>query len=218
MNIFKKAVYYTVKNFISLYMSAFIEFKVWGRENIPEGARLYCSNHFSSTDPFFALTIMKEPVHMVVGPGFSVPIFRHILKAGEQINALPQHRHNVLLNAVKYLNKGESVYIFPEGDLNDQNKLRDFYPGLAKIHLMTNIPIIPIGIIAPKRYVKEKDVNIKIGEVIHKTLIVSSGKYYANIGKPVTFNKNLTTEEISQQMKEIIEALINDIKINKFWE
>lgn len=224
MHWFRKRMYKLFRGGIKLYLKTFLEFKVWGREHIPAGPKIYCSNHFSSTDPFFSIAIMKEPVHMIIGPGFSVPVFKSVLKFAEQINALPENRKEVIPQAVEYLRRGESVYIFPEGDLNDQLTLKKFYSGLARIYLEEPVPIVPIGIISPRRYVKEKDVNIKVGESVHKTLTVMTGKYYANIGKPMLFRELEELEDqleavdrITEASKEAVRELIEDIKINKFW-
>jgi len=219
MNIISKTVYNIVKSFIKGYLRTFMDFRVWGKENINfSGPKIYCSNHFSSTDPFFVITIMDEPVHMVVGPGFSVPLFRKILKWGEQINALPDHRKYVVKNAVECLKKGESIYIFPEGDLNDQISLRDFYTGIAKIYLAYPCPIIPVAIISPKSHVKEKKPSLKVDGQVYKTKLVLSGSYYVNIGKPVSFPLNMGEYEITKSVKEEIERLILDIKLNRVWE
>lgn len=224
MNIIGKFGYNIIKSFIRFYLKIFLEFKVWGKSNIIEGPKIFCSNHFSSTDPFFVITLMKEPVHMIIGPGFNVPFFRKILKMGEQINALPGNRKNVISTAVNYLRKNESIYIFPEGDLNDQKDFLKFYSGLARIYLEYPVPIIPIGIVSPIRYVKEKESNIKVGEATYKTLTVLTGKYYANIGQQLFFsdynygdNKDDAIEMIMKAVKNSIENLVKDIKMNKFW-
>jgi 1-acyl-sn-glycerol-3-phosphate acyltransferase len=224
MHWFRRGLYNFFKISIKLYLTAFLEFKVWGKENIPEGPKIFCSNHFSSTDPFYMITIMDEPIHMIIGPGFSVPFFKHVLKIGKQINALYENRNKVIPTAIDYLRKNESIYIFPEGDLNDQKILKDFYSGMARIYLSHPVPIIPIGIISPIRYVKEKEKNIKIGETVYKTFTVLTGKFYANIGKPLTFPKigktGLTpeaVEKVTKSVKKVIELLIRDIKVNKFW-
>jgi 1-acyl-sn-glycerol-3-phosphate acyltransferase len=224
MHWLRMSFYNIIKYSIKLYLKTFLEFKVWGKENIPEGPKIFCSNHFSSTDPFYMITIMDEPIHMIIGPGFSVPIFRHVLKMGKQINALDENRKRVVGTAVDYLKNGESIYIFPEGDLNDQKLLGTFYPGMARIYLTHPVPIIPIGIISPIRYVKEKERNIRIGETIYRTLTVLTGKFYANIGKPLMFPKaekeGLTSdsiERVTSDVKKRIGMLIRDIKINKFW-
>lgn len=219
MNFITRSIYNIVKFSIKGYLGLFMDFRVWGRENILfDGPKIYCSNHFSSTDPFFVITLMDEPVHMVIGPGFSVPVFRKILKWGEQINALLEHRKSVVKKSVEYLKKGESIYIFPEGDLNDQISLREFYTGVAKIYLEHPSPIIPIGIISPKTYVKDKKISITIGDQKYKTKTVLAGSYYANIGKPMNFPLEMSEKEITQKVKEEIENLIVDIKLNKFWE
>ncbi|MCX7820994.1 MAG: 1-acyl-sn-glycerol-3-phosphate acyltransferase [Brevinematales bacterium] len=219
MNIISRSVYEVIKFAVKSYLDVFMEFKVWGKENIDfPGPKIYCSNHFSSTDPFFVITLMKEPVHMIIGPGFSVPIFKTILKWGEQINALSIHRKTVVDKAVKFLEKGESVYIFPEGDLNDQSNLMKFYTGVAKIYLRYHCPVVPIGLAAPKSHVKEKSPSIKVEGKIFKTKTVLSGKYFANIGKPLYFSNEQSEEEITEIIKKQIENLISDLKTNKFWE
>ncbi len=219
MNIISRSVYEFIKFAVKSYLDVFMEFKVWGKENIDFlGPKIYCSNHFSSTDPFFVITLMREPVHMIIGPGFSVPIFKTILKWGEQINALSIHRKTVVDKAVKFLEKGESVYIFPEGDLNDQTNLMKFYTGVAKIYLRYHCPVVPIGLAAPKSHVKEKFPFMKVEGKIFKTKTVLSGKYFANIGKPLYFSPEQTEEEITDIIKKQIENLITDLKTNKFWE
>ncbi len=224
MKWFPKLVYNIIKSGIKTYLDTFLEFKVWGKENIPEGPNIYCSNHFSSTDPFFVITLMKEPVHMVIGPGFSVPVVKHILRSGEQINALPENRQKVIPHAVEFLKQGESIYIFPEGDLNDQQEFLKFYTGMARIYMECPVNIIPIGIVSPRRYVKDKESNIKVGETVYRTLAVFAGKYFANIGKPLRFeelekspDKENSVNYITEYVRKAIEELITDIKVNKFW-
>lgn len=214
-----KGLYYIFRSAISFYLKTFLEFKVWGKEKIPEGAKIFCSNHISSSDPAFVLTLMDEHVHMVIGPGFKIPVLRFFLRKMEHINALEENRKNVITEAAEYLKKGESVYIFPEGTLNDQNELLEFYHGMAKIQKASGAPVVPIGIVAPKRYVKENKVNIKIGETVHKTMLIMTGKYYANIGDELKFSdREYDIEEITQTVKGKVEELIDDIKMNKFWE
>ncbi|MFN4216165.1 MAG: lysophospholipid acyltransferase family protein [Brevinematales bacterium] len=214
-----RSIYEVYRTVIRAYLRTFVEFQVWGEENLTEAGCpcIYCSNHFSSTDPFFVITLMKEPVHMVIGPGFSVPIVKHFLKWIEQINALPEHRKNVIPRAVEYLSKGESLYIFPEGDLNNQIEFRQFYHGLAKIYKAKPTPIVPIGIISPRSHVKRKSATIQVGEQQYETLTVLSGKYYANIGKPMHFSTETPIEEITEQVRKQLEYLVWDIKVNKFW-
>jgi len=224
MNWIQKLSYNIFKSVIKIYLYNFLEFKIWGKSNIPPGPKIFCSNHFSSTDPFYVMTIMDEPIHMIIGPAFSVPFFKIILKFGKQINAMPELKDEVIPTAIKYLKNNESIYIFPEGDLGDQKSLGYFYSGIARIYLQNPVPIIPIGILSPIRYVKEAERTMKIDNKISKISTVLTGKYYVNIGKPLRFpsleNTSYThddTELITSTIKQEIEMLINDIKTNKFW-
>jgi 1-acyl-sn-glycerol-3-phosphate acyltransferase len=225
MNIFIRLGYKAVRGITKAYLKTFNEFRVWGAENIPPGPKIFCSNHFSSADPFFAITLMKEPVHMVIGPGFTVPVFRHILKAGEQINASPDYRKEVTAKAAEFLRRGEAVYIFPEGELNDQQGLRKFYAGLARIYRQCPVPIVPIGMVSPRRYVKWSEPVA--GKMQNESLVFAFKKYYANIGEPLEFlaetevleagAAKAAEERITDAVRGRIEALIYDIKVNKFW-
>ena len=187
MKLWKRIVYNLIRTGIRLNLSLFYDFRVWGSENIPaEGPRIYCSNHFSSSDPGFVITLMKEPVHMIIGSAFGIPGVSLLLHAGEQINAFDEEaRKNVIPEAVKYLKRGESVYIFPEGDIGDQQELRKFFTGIARIYLECPAPVIPIGLISPRRNVSDRDVTVH--EVLFHQLRVVSKNYYANIGPSLHF-------------------------------
>src|SRR3990172_1978533 len=119
MNGFKRAILYSCRYPIMVYRRLFLDLHVWGRENIPEGPKIYVTNHVTSTDPFWVLPEFTEPVHIVIGPGYNLPWVAKVLDAFEQINCMPAHRNTVVKKAVTYLQRGEAVYTAPEGDLQD---------------------------------------------------------------------------------------------------
>ena len=222
MNVLSGAIYRIIRFGYKAYLRIFFDFACWGRENIPPGPKIFCSNHFSSSDPFFAITLIDEPVHMVLGAAYGFPVLPFFLDAGEQINASGDARSDVVPKAVKYLRRGESVYIFPEGDLNDQVELRSFYRGLAKIYFECPVPIVPIGLVAPRRNVKSRDVHVR--EVLYHRLVVASRHYYANIGEAMLCedleslpDRKEAENELTGRVRDGIQRLILDIKENKFW-
>lgn len=198
------------------------DFQVWQETPLPEGPKIFCSNHFSSSDAHFVLTLMKDPLHMVIGPGFGTPIIKHYLRWTEQIPALTkEERSQVVERAVSYLQEGDSIYIFPEGKLNTVEKLDTFHAGLARMYLACPVPIIPIGLIAPKRRIRRKH-----SQVAGHEMTVVSKNYYANIGAPMSFEAELTLSatdataaehNIMDSVKTEVARLIDDIKTNKFW-
>ncbi|MFA6688907.1 MAG: lysophospholipid acyltransferase family protein [Sphaerochaetaceae bacterium] len=216
---FLHGIYRTI---IRLTLQLHYDFQVWRENDLPQGPKLYCSNHFSSSDAHFVTTLMPENLHMVIGPGFGIPIVGKFLRWTEQIPALtPEDKRQVVDTAVGYLEGGDSVYIFPEGRLNTIEQLDVFRGGLARIYLKHPVPVIPIGLIAPKRRVRRKK-----SQVAGREMTVVSKNYYANIGKPMEFPQALevakTDPKLAEAMimdavKQEVSRLIDDIKTNKFW-
>ncbi len=216
---FLHGVYRTI---IRLILQLNYDFQVWQETELPPGPKIYCSNHFSSSDANFVTTLMPEPLHMVIGPGFGIPVVGSFLHWTEQIPALTnEDKHQVVDCAVEYLKQGDSVYIFPEGRLNTIEQLDIFRAGLARIYLKNPVPVVPIGLIAPKRRVRRKQ-----SQVAGREMTVVSKNYYANIGEPMEFPEALEVsktdpkraeEMIMEAVKSEVSRLIADIKTNKFW-
>ncbi len=198
------------------------DFCVWKEEELPPGPKIFCSNHFSSSDVHFVTTLTKDVLHVVIGRGYGIPVVRVFLGWMEQIRALTKEdRRTVVDNAVSYLRQGDSVFIFPEGVLNEQRELMPFHAGVARIYLRDPVPIIPIGLIAPRRRVRSK-FSLAAG----RDMTVVSKNYYANIGRPMEFPQALELAKSDQQaaermicqaLQEEVQRLIDDIKHNKFW-
>ncbi len=198
------------------------DFCVWKEEDFPPGPKIFCSNHFSSSDVHFVTTLSKQPLHMVIGPAFSIKFIKNFLYWSEQIPALSRDdKNNVVKNAVKYLKEGDNVYIFPEGRLNTQEELDIFRAGIARIYLEYPVPIIPIGLIAPKRRVRDKH-----SPAARRKVTVVNKNYYANIGKALLFTEEeeiakkdpkLAEKLILEKLRDKISFLIKDVKTNKFW-
>jgi 1-acyl-sn-glycerol-3-phosphate acyltransferase len=215
-----KLLYEIYRKTVKIILQLFYDFQVWKQGPLPDGPKIYCSNHFSSSDAQFVTTLMKEPIHMVIGSAFAVPVVRTFLKATEQISAYTkEERARVVETAASYLKNGESVYIFPEGDLNSLTEMRKFYLGMAKIYLACPSPIVPIGLIAPKRRVKKKE--IQLNRVIMRQMTIVSRNYYAHIGQAMEFPEALEQKDpagyITDAVKERISELIVEIKTEKFW-
>lgn len=207
---------------VRIFLSLRFDFYTWKSDPLPPGPKIFCSNHFSSSDAHFVTTLMEDNLHMVIGPGYNVPVLKHYLNACEQIPAFTkEQRALVVQKATAYLKEGDSIYIFPEGKLNTHQQLLEFKKGIARIYLAYPCPVIPIGLIAPQRRIKRKNSQLAGHE-----MTVVSRNYYANIGIPMQFkaeemlsatDKEAAESLITDKIKDEIEFLIEDIKKNKFW-
>lgn len=223
MNLFPRILYGMYRNSVKLYQRLFIETHVWGRDRIPPGPKIFVGNHISSHDGFWFTPTVTEPVHYVIGPGYDSWIGAKFLNAFESINALSPDAHTVVEQSVKYLNKGEAVAIAPEGDLNETFSLGRFMPGVARIYLASRVPIVPFALLAPRRCLSE---NPKKRQVInghvYRMVNVRRGPYCVSFGKPwsPTYDGLSETKQIvriTRELRDRIESLVEDMRINKFW-
>lgn len=223
MNYIKRAIYSSLVFPARIWQHLFLNLHVWGRENIPKGPKIFVSNHIASTDPHWLTLVFNEPVHWVIGPGYQTKIMTRILDFMEHINAMPEHRKTVAKNAAVYLNRGESVYIAPEGDIQEPFQLGKFYPGVAKIYRAASKPIVPIALAAPKHAMRNYSNNMVVDGRIYRTVTVLRGPFLINIGEPMMpdipdGSETTQNEQITQIVKERIESLLEDIRLNKFWQ
>ena len=204
----KRLLYELQRSCIRLYCNSFIDFRVYGKNNIPPGPKIFYSNHLCSYDPLYASIIMHDPIHMILKDGFNIPIIRKLLSFTEQINALPKERSNVVNLAVSYLNKGQSIYIFPEGSLTkNPNKLNTFYAGIARIAQQHNAAIIPIALYALDRDMKIKKSSRFQQNRDDQTKTILTGRYSAQVGKSVNIT-NTQKKDIKLTLNKLEEELL----------
>lgn len=221
MNLVKRMIYKCIVAGVKTCIWLFLDLRVWGRENIPKGSKIFVINHISSHDIIFAL-IFGELLHIVIGPGYKNPFVARLFDAFEQINSMPSHRNTVVDEAVKYLNRGESVYMAPEGDFQDQFKLGRFHSGVARMYRKSGAPIIPMAMLAPKSSFREVPGTTEVDGRTYRNKIVWKGPYCINIGEPFYPEIPEGTEHeqdqaILDQLKQRLEFLIHDARVNKFW-
>ena len=218
MNYLRSLVYRSFVLGCRVYRKAFLDVRVLGRENIPKGPKIFITNHITSTDPYWVLPVFPEPVHVIIGPGYQSKALARVLDYLEQINAMPDHRHTVVDEAVKYLQRGESVYTAPEGDIQDQFQLGRFYPGAARIYRRTLAPIVPIALVAPPcSLVEFPRLAMSVEGRTYRAAFVLRGRYDIAVGEPLrprlrddvdekTDDERIMSE-IRQRMAELIDGV-----------
>ena len=129
--------------------------RVEGAENVPdEGGFILCSNHVSARDPIYlALRLKKRQLHfMAKAELFRVKPLGALIRA---LGAFPVDRHNSDLNAIrtalKLLNDGHGLAIFPQGTRSRDNSPTPMLNGVSMIALRAGKPVIPAYIGGPYR-------------------------------------------------------------------
>ena len=157
---------------IYLILKFFVHYKVEGQENLKgleEGAVIFASNHASYIDgPVSAVAMPRHgfvpkrffPVRFLVAKEYfglkgQFPFPISILAAiFVRINgSIPIKRkldglHKDLEEAIKALEIGSKIWIYPEGRItSDGNLIRPGKKGVVYLHQQTHAPIVPVGLI-----------------------------------------------------------------------
>ena len=206
---------------LRLYQRVFMDFHLYGRALIPPGPKIYVCNHITTTDPYWMLPAVAEPVHIVVGPAYHSKAAAWVLDRLGQINATPEHRSTAVAHAVDLLRRGESVLVAPEGDIQPTFQLGRFYPGAARMYRQTEVPIIPMALHAPRPNMwRCRWLDMQVEGRTYRGLLAMQGLYCINIGEPMFPPVSDTggpdeDAAIMDAIKSRIRSLIDDICTNK---
>src|SRR5262247_1376716 len=121
-----------------------------GVENVPEeGAVIIAGNHPSYLDPLLVgLPIRRTIRFMAWDALFKVPLLGQVIKA---VGAFPVDIRKgrgeaAYREALRVLESGEALGVFPEGQRSDQAAMGDLRAGVARLAIETGAPIVPVTI------------------------------------------------------------------------
>ena len=148
----------------------FYNFKIEGKENIPENEPvIIASNHRSYADPVLLTMPMKKHVtYMAKEELFKNPVFGPFITF---LGAFPVKRGagdmKVIDDCVDRLKSGKNVVIFPEGTRSKENKVGKGKTGVAMIAARSGADVLPMGIVfeGEKLHFRSK-LTLRIGKVI----------------------------------------------------
>lgn len=166
------------KGILSVFFKLFFHPKIIGRENIPEaGGVILAGNHRHIFDPCMPIISTKRPVHYMAKKELFSGIFGWFFKLAGCIPVDRGHDNTLAKNeAIKVLEEGKVLGIFPEGTRNKTNDiLLPFKYGAVSMSKKTNAYIVPFAITG-KYKLFNNDLTIKFG----KAFIASSDLDEAN--------------------------------------
>jgi 1-acyl-sn-glycerol-3-phosphate acyltransferase len=115
---------------------------------LPDGPKIVVANHPSTTDPFLVMALVSNRVSiLIIETLFKVPVFGRYLSHIGHVPVIPSNGKMAFDRAKQLLQAGQTVVIFPEGDLSPPDG--GFHrprTGAARLALATGVPVIPIGI------------------------------------------------------------------------
>jgi 1-acyl-sn-glycerol-3-phosphate acyltransferase len=166
-----------------------------GTEHVPlAGAALFVSNHSSVLDPPLVGGASPRTLHfMAKAELFGIPLFGPLIRA---LNAHPVRREGAdagaLRAALRVLEEGHALLVFPEGTRGPEGMLREGKPGAGMLAVLSKAPVVPVyiegsGRAWPKgrRFPRPARVTITFGKPLHFAGAGAEGRkeHYAAAGR-----------------------------------
>jgi cytidylate kinase len=120
-----------------------------GLQHVPaSGPVLLVSNHSSLLDPPFVGGVApRQLTFLAKAELFEVPLFGRLIHG---LNARPVRRDGAdagaLRVALRALERGAALLVFPEGTRGDEGQLREPKPGAALLAVLSGAPVVPVRV------------------------------------------------------------------------
>jgi 1-acyl-sn-glycerol-3-phosphate acyltransferase len=124
--------------------------KVQGAEHVPRtGPAILASNHLSYLDHFLLGSSVWRQVHFISKiEHFERPVRRWLFR---QWGVIPLKRgasdQEAFQRSVEVLQRGGLFAIYPEGTRSLDGKLHKGHTGVARLHLLTGAPVVPVAML-----------------------------------------------------------------------
>lgn len=178
--------------------SALSKFQAFGLENVPDsGGVLMMANHASYLDPvYIGSAVNRNMRYMARSTLFKPWIIERFLLS---INAFPVHRgapdRKAIRQALKVLEGGDLLLIFPEGTRTIDGSLGEAQAGVGLIAHKTAAPVMPVFLngtrnVLPRnaKMLKPAKVTISFGKPLdmeHYRRSKASRETYVEIGEEI---------------------------------
>jgi 1-acyl-sn-glycerol-3-phosphate acyltransferase len=179
------------------------------RAPLPPGPKILAANHPTTSDPFYLLTLLDEPVSVLVASGiFRAPVFGPYLRAAGHTPAVRESGGATVDALVRQVECGRSVAIFPEGALSPSDGgCHRPHTGVARVALRTGAPVIPIGIGLLRDRIKVIEAGAARGK--HAIRYYGGGPYAITVGRPLYFGGSAQNR---QHVRDVANAVMAQIR------
>jgi 1-acyl-sn-glycerol-3-phosphate acyltransferase len=163
--------YYSTLGVVRGLLATLYRFKVSGREHVPKsGGLIVAANHMSYFDPpVMAAALPRRLTFLAKQELFRfAPFGRYITALG----AFPIDRSRgdtaAIRHAVKLLQEGNAVLVFPEGGRNRDGSA-EAKNGVALLARLSGAPIVPAAIIGTEATNRLRPIRVRFGPPIVTT-------------------------------------------------
>jgi 1-acyl-sn-glycerol-3-phosphate acyltransferase len=201
------------KLLIQIYRGIFPQgFQVSGIESLPAGAKIIAANHPNATDAIHLPFILKEHFYIFMqGDLFSIPVLGWLFAGSGQIPIYRNQGWVAIQRACELLAQGKTVLIFPEGRLNPEIQLLKGGSGTVRMSLMSEAPIVPLGIYIPKRFTRNVVIHDK--GLLRQGRWQTGGQCYFQFGLPWWPTQQVMARYKVPPVRELTRQLMEQIYV-----
>lgn len=138
--------YAIISSLAAAFFRLLFRLEVRGAEHVPAvGPAMIVANHSSVFDPPLVSAAAPRPLHfMAKAELFSIPLFGRLIRA---VNARPVRREGgdarALREALRILESGQALLVFPEGTRGPEGMLREGRAGAGMLAILSGAPVVP---------------------------------------------------------------------------
>ncbi len=197
--------------FCRIFFKIYCPLSVAGRENLPSGSFMLCSNHCSHMDTPALMIATGQPFDkfgMIAAKDYffdgksKMSIFRRMM------NLIPIHRKTTHITiridlkiCDEFIKKTRgNLILYPEGTRSPSGEMMAFKNGAGLIASKLGIPIVPA-------YIEGTYLALRKGWGLPRPV-----KIKVKIGEPIMPNKNQSFSFARRNMTATLETLINQLK------
>jgi 1-acyl-sn-glycerol-3-phosphate acyltransferase len=127
-----------------------IRYRVVGREHLPAGAAVFCSNHESNLDPPVLFRALHPELHVLYKTELRrIPVLAIVFDVGGFVPIERANRDKAVASlgyGAALLRAGKSFLIFPEGTRSPTGALLTFKKGGFLMAIDAQVPVVPVAI------------------------------------------------------------------------
>ena len=131
------------------FCRAYFGLKLAGIDNIPpDGPLIITPNHQTYADPaLVTIPVRRRVYYMAWSRLFEIPVFSWMIR---RLRAFPVRIESTgpssMREAVRLLQAGHVVMIFPEGERTHTGRVERFKPGAFRLAASLRVPVLPVTI------------------------------------------------------------------------
>jgi 1-acyl-sn-glycerol-3-phosphate acyltransferase len=207
----ERLLYTAGRTFVAAFMRLTLDMDVLRHAPLPEGPKILAANHPTTTDPFYLLTLLPEPVSVLVTEdAFDVPCFGPYLRATNHVPAVGGSGGATVKAVVRQIESGRSVAIFPEGALSPlDGSFHQPHSGVARVALRTGAPVISVGIGLHREHIHVMEIDTAGRKTTGH--LYFSGPYAMTMGRPLYFRGDVWDRERVRGVAAQIMSQIRDL-------